>query len=306
MKRHPLSWLLVILLGGLNPVALHAAEDAVQVIFANGQLTVIDAQGVQRLVRQGQFVRAGERIITPPGITAQFRLPDGTLLGARPGTDLKLESLVDSLGKNILVLREGNVRVINLASPSGSNPKPVDVVGPASTMQLRSGDGETALSRTGIAGNYSRLQTGSATLRTTSGEVALEPMKLEAVRSGGADAPKVVAAQGTAVSESASSAGASLVLQGTDRVPAAVPAGTESSRLEGAAVTATAPALRTLTAPALEPVKTAVQPTAVLVSPAPGPMSPTVTSTTSATGILSPARTLSTSITTTTISPTLK
>jgi len=164
---------------GVSSIQAHAQADAAQVIFTNDKLTIIDAKGVERVAKQGDFIQPGERLITPPGVIGQIRLPDGTLLGARPGTDLKLESIVGALGKNILVLNEGNVRVVNVEPPKGPKPMPMDVVSPISTLQITAGDGEAIHvkpgSKPGVEpGTYNRLQFGTAIVRNDKGELPLQ------------------------------------------------------------------------------------------------------------------------------------
>lgn len=163
--------------------ALAQVGEAAQVIFTNDKLTVIDAKGVERVAKQGDFIQPGERLITPPGVVGQIKLPDGTLLGARPGSDIKLESIVRSLGKNVLVLNEGNVRVVNIDPPKGPKPMPVDVISPISTLQLTGGDGEAIHVKPGSnkpniePGTYNRLQLGTAIVRNDKGDLPLPPMQ---------------------------------------------------------------------------------------------------------------------------------
>lgn len=160
-----------------------AEGNAAQVIFTNDKLTIVDAKGVERVARQGDFIQPGERLITPPGVIGQIRLPDGTLLGARPGTDLKLESIVGALGKNILVLNEGNVRVVNVEPPKGPKPLPMDVVSPLSTLEITAGDGEAihvtpdSKKPSVEPGTYNRLQLGTAVVRNDKGEMPLSPLQ---------------------------------------------------------------------------------------------------------------------------------
>lgn len=175
-----------------------AAGEAAQVIFTNDKLIVIDAKGIERAVKQGDFIQPGERVVTSPGVIGQIRLPDGTLLGARPGTDIKLESFLGAIDKNVLVLNEGNVRVINLESSRGPKPLPVDIVSPNSTMKLSGGDGETIHVKVGDRrnadpGTYTRLQMGVASLSNPTGNLKLSPLQSSFVPKVGV-APTVIAA----------------------------------------------------------------------------------------------------------------
>lgn len=183
MKQQIFLTAIAATIAGLSAApALGQSGEAAQVIFTNDKLTVIDAKGVERKVGQGEFIQPGERVLTPPGVIGQIKLPDGTLLGARPGTDLKLEAILKSLGKNVLVLNEGNVRVVNIEPTKGPKPMPMDVISPVSTMQLISGDGEAIHvkpgSKTGVEpGTYNRLQMGNAVVRNDKGELPLPPMQ---------------------------------------------------------------------------------------------------------------------------------
>jgi hypothetical protein len=179
-------------------VSAFAAGEAAQVIFTNDKLTVIDAKGIERAVKQGDFIQPGERVVTSQGVMGQIRLPDGTLLGARPGTDIKLESFLGAIDKNVLVLNEGNVRVINLESARGPKPLPVDIVSPNSTMRLSAGDGETIHVKLGDSrnvdpGTYNRLQIGVAALSNPTGNLALSPLQSSFVPKTGV-APTVITA----------------------------------------------------------------------------------------------------------------
>ncbi len=183
MKQRILFTAIAATIAGLGstPVFSQSGE-AAQVIFTNDKLTVIDAKGIERTVKQGEFIQPGERVLTPPGVIGQIRLPDGTLLGARPGTDIKLEAILKTLGKNVLVLNEGNVRVINVEPPKGPKPMPMDVISPISTMQLTAGDGEAMHVKPGSkqnveSGTYNRLQFGTAVVRNDKGELPLPPMQ---------------------------------------------------------------------------------------------------------------------------------
>ena len=175
---------LVMALCFVSAAESFAEGDGAQVIFTTSQLVVIDAAGVERTVKQGDFIHAGERIITPLGVSAQVRLPDGTLIGARPGSDIRLESIINARGRNVLVLNEGNVRVINSVTGRGSVPMPVDVINANSTLELKTGDGEAKRVTTGSLttepGSYNRLQTGIAAVRNELGTVTLAPMHTEA------------------------------------------------------------------------------------------------------------------------------
>jgi hypothetical protein len=167
---------------GSSPV-LGQENQAAQVIFTTSALTVIDAKGIERQVKQGDFVHPNERVLTPPGTMGQIKLPDGTLLGARPGADFKIDPSIKALEKNSITLNEGKLRVINLAPPKGLPPRPVDVISPMATLKLQAGDGEAIHVKQGgktgaEPGTYSRMQIGVATVQNaTKSEMPLTPMQ---------------------------------------------------------------------------------------------------------------------------------
>ncbi len=181
--RIHLTTIAIVVAGLVSVPAFAQSGEAAQVIFTNDKLTVIDAKGVERAVRQGDFVQPGERLITPPGVIGQLRLPDGTLLGARPGSDLKLETIVGNLGKNVLVLNEGNIRVLNIEPPKGPKPKPAEIISPISKLQISDGDGaaihvKPGDKRSGVEpGTYNHLQRGTAIVRNEKGELPLQPLQ---------------------------------------------------------------------------------------------------------------------------------
>lgn len=155
------------------------AQEGAQVLFANGQLTVIDANGNQRAAKQGDTLNAGERLITPPGVLAQVKLPDGAMLSARPGSEVRMDRMGSGTDKTVLQLNQGNIRVVNIDTPTGISAKPVDIVTPLSTFQISRGDGESIHQRTGAgeqSGSFSRVQAGSGVVSTPNGNLALQPL----------------------------------------------------------------------------------------------------------------------------------
>lgn len=171
------------------------AQEGAQVLFASGGINVIDANGVQRVANQGDTLRAGDRLVTPPGVMAQIKLPDGTMVGARPDSEVRLQQFGAGTDKTVLQLNQGNVRVINVDTPTGVPGKPVDVVTPVSTLQLGRGDGQTVHTRGGSpdqTGTFSRMQVGTGVVSTPSGNLALDQQQTARV-AGVGSAPLAIA-----------------------------------------------------------------------------------------------------------------
>ena len=176
MKRQTTCHSATALLGALACIGAFAQEGA-QVLFSSGSLTVIDAGGNQRTAKQGDMLRTGDRLVTPPGVLAQIKLPDGALVSARPESELRLERMGANAERTVLHLNQGNVRVLNVDAPTGVVPRPVEVVTPTSTLQLTRGDGESILVKPGgraEPGTYNRVQVGEAVVRTPAGNLPLQ------------------------------------------------------------------------------------------------------------------------------------
>ncbi|CAG0950614.1 hypothetical protein RHDC4_00052 [Rhodocyclaceae bacterium] len=176
MKRHTVYRGTAALLGTLACIGAFAQEGA-QVLFSNGSLTVIDAGGNQRVAKQGDMLLPGDRLVTPPGVLAQIKLPDGAMVSARPESELRLERMGANADRTVLQLNQGNVRVLNVDAPPGIVTRPVEVVTSTSTLQLTRGDGESILVKPGgraEPGTYNRVQVGEAVMRTAAGSLPLQ------------------------------------------------------------------------------------------------------------------------------------
>lgn len=184
-----------------------AAQEGAKVLFTSGALTVIDANGTQRVARQGDTLAAGDRLVTPPGGLAQIKLPDGALLSARPDSEVRLDRMGSAADKTVVQLNQGNVRVLNVDTPAGVNAKPVDIVTPVSTLQLGRGDGESIHVRSGgnpaQSGTFNRVQAGTAVISTPNGNLSLQPLQSGRVPNAGA-APVAIAELPRAIAQTAS------------------------------------------------------------------------------------------------------
>lgn len=176
MKRHTARVAVASLVAVLSSLDA-LAQEAAQVLFSSGALAAIDAAGARRPLRQGDVLRPGDTVVTPPGVLAQIRLPDGAMLSARPDSEVRLDQIGVNVDRTVLQLNQGNIRVLNIDAPAGTNPRPVDVVTPTSTLQLSRGDGESMLVRPGgpaEPGTYNRVQNGEATMRTAGGNLRMQ------------------------------------------------------------------------------------------------------------------------------------
>jgi FecR protein len=161
----------------LAPVAW--AEPAATLLFTQAGTQIVDPQGISRAAKQGDILATGERLLTPPGAITQIRLPDGSLVGMRPGSELKIDlppKAAPDAG-NIVSLQQGALRLIGAELMDAKKRSSVTLQSGNATMKLVGADLQSALVRpgdnnpqgSGEAGAYNRLLTGSGSIGSGSG-----------------------------------------------------------------------------------------------------------------------------------------
>lgn len=177
---------LAILLGSLASGAF--AAPAGTLLFSQEGVRIIDAAGTERPAKQGEALQTGERLLTPANGITQVKLPDGSLISVRPGTELKIDPPPPgNPNQQQLILIQGAVRVIGSELMDNKRkPSAITLQTGQATLQLTGADIESAVIRPdgprpqggGDPGTYNRLLFGAGTLR--SGAV-LEPLALRQV-----------------------------------------------------------------------------------------------------------------------------
>jgi hypothetical protein len=174
-----------ILLGSVGSVAFAAPAGAL--LFSQEGAQIIDAAGVTRPARQGDVLQTGERLLTPPNGISQVKLPDGSLISVRPGTEMRIDPPpAGAPTQQQIALIHGAVRVIGAELMDKRKASAISLQTGQSSLQLTGADIESAVVRPGSQrlqgqgdpGSYNRLQIGAGTLR--SGTV-LEPLALRQV-----------------------------------------------------------------------------------------------------------------------------
>jgi hypothetical protein len=180
MARPFLIWNASLVAALLLAGPTQAGDETVgHVMFVKGAVKILDATGRARLARQGDALRFGERIETGAESVGQVKLPDGSLVGLRPGTEMAIESVAGNANKaRLLRLSRGAVRVIN-RDVSGQHPLLVET--PTAEIRLVNADTEAIVvdsaegARQGLpSGTYSRVIAGDGTLRTARGDLSLQ------------------------------------------------------------------------------------------------------------------------------------
>lgn len=188
-NRHTL---VAALLGSLATLAL--AEPAATLIFAPPGVQIIDSAGLFRPAKQGDVVQTGERVVTPANTISQLKLPDGSLVGLRPGSVLKIDLPPTGVNpsQHVMSLVQGTVRVVGSELMGQARPASLTLQTGQTTLKLNGADVESAMIRPdsdssgskpggnsasgnpgNIPGSYTRLLVGSG---STSNGTTVEPL----------------------------------------------------------------------------------------------------------------------------------
>lgn len=93
MKLLPvyMKWCLALMVA-VASFSAHASQQAGQILFARGVVSIIDANESARGARVGNPVFEGERIVTGRNSVVQVHLSDGSMLGLRGNSDYLIET----------------------------------------------------------------------------------------------------------------------------------------------------------------------------------------------------------------------
>jgi hypothetical protein len=182
------------------PVAFSAP--AATLLFTQEGTQILDANGVARPAKRGDFIQLGERLRTPPSAISQILLPDGSLVGMRPGSELKLD-LPPTPGEQArqrVSLVSGAVRFITSELMHPGKPSTFTFQSGLATLNLQGADLESAVVRpdgpkvsgAGDSGSYTRMLAGTGSIGNGT---LVEPLALRQVSFvGGANVAPIVVA----------------------------------------------------------------------------------------------------------------
>lgn len=107
---------LLMALAAVFPVLSHGAG-AANVDFASGNVTAVNALGVQRPLTRGAEISNGDTIRTGEGGRAQVRFSDGAMVSLQPQTDFRIDNYqysgkADGQEKGFFSLLKGGLRTI--------------------------------------------------------------------------------------------------------------------------------------------------------------------------------------------------
>lgn len=164
-RIHILSAAIALSLMGSMALAAPAGT----VLFTQAGSQIVDANGVQRPAQRGDVLQHGERLLTPEGSISQVLMQDGSILGARPGSELRFDPPAAGGAPGAVALLQGSVRVIASELMDSKRPSTLTLTSGPATLQLKGADLETTVisdkQRSNVdPGSYSRLLTGTASI----------------------------------------------------------------------------------------------------------------------------------------------
>lgn len=191
---------------GLPGVAFAADAPAGQLLFVSGVVKIVDAAGKERPAKKGDGIAPGERIVTDGGAMGQIKMSDGSLIGVRHDSDLKVDKLnpggSQGPDERVMFLSKGAVRIVNVENGDKEKHLPVLLQTPTATIGLRNADNESIVVPAPLAGGgkpandpgtYSRMAVGGGVIKTTGGESSLAINQVTFAPTGGTALPTTIA-----------------------------------------------------------------------------------------------------------------
>lgn len=200
-----MKYLFVGTFAAISAATCVAASPAATLLFAQDGTQIVDTNGVARSAKKGDVVQSGERLLTAAGAISQIQLPDGSLIGVRPDSELRLG--VDTAGPQSapsVTLLQGAARVIGSELMDVKKPSNITFQSGFATLRLQGADLESAVVRgdkgtnpgSGVTpsapGSYQRLLIGSGSIGTGAQQTSLAPRQVNFV--GANNSPPTVVA----------------------------------------------------------------------------------------------------------------
>lgn len=174
-----------------------AGQTAGTVLFAQPGTQIVAESGIVRAAVKGDVLQTGERLVTPAGAISQVVLPDGSLIGMRPESELKITPALAGSGSKapVVGLISGTVRVIGAELMDSKKISNFSLQSGAATVNLKGADLESAVVRPdakpGVGGgagalatppgSYQRLLAGTANVGNGNQVTALAPQQVSFV-----------------------------------------------------------------------------------------------------------------------------
>lgn len=162
-----------------------AAGQAI-VLFAQPGTIIVDANGVSRPAKRGDVVQTEERLSTPPGAISQLKLLDGSLLGLRPDSEMKIALTPATSDKDLQLvsLNKGAVHVLGAELMDAKNTSRFVLQSGKATLRTKGADLESSVTTRSAGtepasapspGSSNRMLVGSGSIESGGKVVPLVP-----------------------------------------------------------------------------------------------------------------------------------
>ena len=151
-----------------------AAAPAGTLLFAQPGTQIVGTTGTARAATKGDLLQSGERLLTPPGAMSQVLLPDGSLIGMRPDSEVRID--LPPAGSDatppVVSLVNGSARVISADLLDAKKLTNFTLQSGNATVKLKGADMESAVIKANdkappgasAPGSYQRLMVGSGSV----------------------------------------------------------------------------------------------------------------------------------------------
>ena len=160
-----------------------AAAPAGTLLFAQPGTQIVGTTGTTRAATKGDLLQSGERLLTPPGAMSQVLLPDGSLIGMRPDSEVRIDlAPAGSDAKPpVISLINGTTRVISADLLDAKKVPNFTLQSGNATVKLKAADMESAVVKANdkappgasAPGSYQRLVVGAGSVSNANVATAL-------------------------------------------------------------------------------------------------------------------------------------
>ncbi len=177
-------WIASYALTALSVQGVAAAAPAGTLLFAQPGTQIVGTTGTTRAATKGDILQSGERLLTPPGAVSQVLLPDGSLIGMRPDSEVRID--LPPAGSDakppVVSLVNGTARVISADLLDAKKVPNFTLQSGNATVKLKGADMESAVVKANdkappgenAPGSYQRLVVGTGSVSNANVATALK------------------------------------------------------------------------------------------------------------------------------------
>lgn len=160
------------------------AAPAGTLLFAQPGTQIVGTTGTTRAATKGDLLQSGERLLTPPGAMSQVLLPDGSLIGMRPDSEVRIDLAPAGSDTKppVISLVSGTARVISADLLDAKKASNFTLQSGNATVRLKAADMESAVITVNdkappgasAPGSYQRLVVGAGSVSNANVATALK------------------------------------------------------------------------------------------------------------------------------------